>query len=81
MNSKTLKNCELGFYDKFEFFIRILKPLTDDLLLLQISSCVVWQIRDLHLPRNKLYLLSPFLCFVIVLKRVLFVYRDDSLTS
>ena len=81
MNSKTLKNCELGFYDKFEFFVRILILLTDDLLLLKISSCVVWQTRDLHLPRNRLYLLSPLLCFSIVLKRVLFAYRDDSLTS
>ena len=31
---------------------------TDDLLLLQISSGVVWQTRDLHLSRNTLYLLS-----------------------
>ena len=54
---------------------------TDDLLLLQISSCVVWQTRDLHLSRNTLYLLSPRLCFFIVLKRDLFVYRDDSLMS
>ena len=35
----------------------------DDLLLLQISSGVVWQTRDLHLSRNTLYLLSPRLCF------------------
>ena len=42
---------------------------TDDLLLLQISSCVVWQTRDLHLSRTTLYLLSPRLCFFIVLKR------------
>ena len=27
MNSKVLKNCELGFYDKFEFCVRILKCL------------------------------------------------------
>ena len=53
---------------------------TDDLLL-QISSGVVCQTRDLHLSRNTLYLLSPRLCFFIVLKRDLFVYRDDSLTS
>ena len=45
--------------------------------LLQISSGVVWQTRDLHLSRNTLYLLSPHLCFFIVLKRDLFVYRDD----
>ena len=50
---------------------------TDDLLLLQISSCFVWKTRDLHLSRNTLYLLSPRLCFFIVLKRDLFVYRDD----
>ena len=30
-----------------------------DLLLLRISSCVVWQTMDLHLSRNKLYLLRP----------------------
>ena len=53
---------------------------TGDLLLLQISSGVVWQTRDLHLSHNTLYLLSPRLCFFIVLKRDLFVYRDDSLT-
>ena len=54
---------------------------TDDLLLLQISSGVVWQTRDLHMSPNTLYLLSPRLCFFIVLKRDLFVYRDDSFTS
>ena len=54
---------------------------TDDLLLLQISSGVVWQTRDLHLSCNTLYLLSPRICFFIVLNRDLFVYRDDSLTS
>ena len=41
---------------------------TDDLLLLQISSGVVWQSRDLQLSRNTLYLLSPRLCFFILLK-------------
>ena len=54
---------------------------TDDLLLLQISSGVVWQSRDLQMSRITLYLLSPRLCFFIGLKRDLFVYRDDSLTS
>ena len=44
-------------------------------------SGVVWQTRDFHLSRNTLYPLSPRLCFFIVLKRDLFVYRDDSLTS
>ena len=53
---------------------------TDELLLLQISSGVVWQARDLHLSHNMLFLLSPCLCFFIVLKCDLFVYRDDSLT-
>ena len=57
------------------------RGLTDDLLLLQISSGVVWQTRDLYLSCNTLYLLSPRLCFFIVLKRDLFIYRDDSLTS
>ena len=51
---------------------------TDDLLLLKISSGVVWQTRDLDLSHNTLYLLSPLLCFFVVLKRDLFVYRDDS---
>ena len=54
---------------------------TDDLLLLQLSSGVVLQTRDLHLSHNTLYLSNPRLCFFIVLKRDLFVYRDDSLTS
>ena len=49
----------------------------DDLLLLQISSYVVWQTRDLHLSRNRLYLLSPRLCFFIFFKRDLSVHRDD----
>ena len=47
----------------------------------RISNCVVWQTSDLNLSRNTLYLLSPRLCFFIVLKRDLFVYRDYSLTS
>ena len=38
---------------------------TDDILLLLISSGVVWQTRDLHLSHNTLYLLSPRLCFFI----------------
>ena len=50
---------------------------TDDLPLHQISSGVVWQTRDLQLLGNTLYLLRPRLCFFIVLKRDLFVYRDD----
>ena len=54
---------------------------TDDLLLLQIFSGVVWQTVDLHQSHNTLYLLSFRLCFFIVLKHDLFVYRDDSLTS
>ena len=54
---------------------------TDDLILFQISRGVVWQSRDLQLSHNTLYLLSPHLCFFIVLNRDLFVYRDDSLTS
>ena len=47
----------------------------------QISSVAVWHTRDLQLSHNTLYLLSPRLCFVIVLNRNLFVYRDDSLSS
>ena len=45
------------------------------------SSGVVWKSRDLQLSRNTLYLLSPRLCFFIVLNRDLHVNRDDSLTS
>ena len=40
---------------------------TDALLLLQISSDVVWQSRDLQLSHSTLYLLSLRLCFFIVL--------------
>ena len=54
---------------------------TYDLLLLQVSSGVDWQSRDLQLSCNTLYLLSPRLCFFMVLNRDLFVYRDGSLTS
>ena len=46
---------------------------TDDLLLFQISSGVVWQSMDLQLSRSTLYLLSPRLCFFIVYKRNLYV--------
>ena len=45
-----------------------------------LKNGVVWQIRDLHLSRKTLYLLSPRLFFFIVLKRDLFVYHDDALT-
>ena len=54
---------------------------TDDLLLLQVSSGVVRQTRDLHLSYNTLYLLGPRLDFFIVFGRDLCVYRNDSLTS
>ena len=36
---------------------------------------------DLHLSYNTLYLLSPRLCFFMLLRCDLCVYRDDSLTS
>ena len=49
----------------------------NDLHLLQTSSGFVWQSRDLKLSCNH----CPHLCFFIVLKCNLFVYRDDSLTS
>ena len=70
----------VGWYRSFRL---LLGPAgsTDYLLLLQISSGVVWQTRDLHLSHSTLYLLSPRLCFFIVLKRDLFVYRGDPLTS
>ena len=42
---------------------------TDARLLVQISIRVVWQTRDLHLSRNRLYLSSPRYCFFIVLER------------
>ena len=48
---------------------------SDHLRFLQISSGDVWQTWDLHLSCNMLYM---FLCFFIVLKHNLFVYRDDS---
>ena len=54
---------------------------TNDLVLLQISSGAVLQTKDYNLSHNTLYLLSPRLCFFIVLKRDLFVYHDDSMTS
>ena len=37
--------------------------------------------RDLELSHNMLYLLSPRLCFSMLLKCYSFVYNDDSLTS
>ena len=52
-----------------------------DLLLLQISSGVVWQTRELHLSCNSLYLLSPSLYFFIVINLYLFVNHEDLLTS
>ena len=45
------------------------------------SSGVVWQSMDLQMSRNTLYLLSPRLCFFIVLNSDLYVYRDDSFTT
>ena len=81
-DGQDLKLFTLGGWDRSSFVCCLVhRGSTDDLLLLQISSGVVWQNRDLHLSRNTLYLLSPRLCFFIVLKRVLIVYRDDSLTS
>ena len=52
---------------------------SNDDILLQISSVVVWQSRNLQLSHNTSYLLSPRYCFFIVLYRDLFVYRDDPL--
>ena len=46
--------------------------LTDDLHLLQISSVVVWQSRDLQLSRNTFDLSSLRLCLSIVVNRDLF---------
>ena len=57
------------------------RDLHDDLLLLQIYSGVVWQSKDLQGSHKTLDLLSPRLCFFIVLLCDLCVYRDDSLTS
>ena len=42
---------------------------------------VFWQTRYLHLSQDTLYLMSPRICFFILLKRDLFVYRDDLLMS
>ena len=52
-----------------------------ELLLLRMSSGVVWQCRDLQLSRSSLYLLSHRICFSMVLKCDVCVYRDDSLPS
>ena len=65
----------------FRLFRLIHRGSTDDLLLLEISSGVVCQSRDLQLSRNTFYLLSYRLCFCIVLNRVSCVNRDDALTS
>ena len=54
---------------------------TGDLILLQIFSSVVWQSRDAQLSRNTLYLLSPRLCFFIVVNRDLYVNYDVSLKN
>ena len=70
----------VGWDRSFFRLLLVNRDSTDDLLLLQISSYVVRHTRDLHLSRNTLYLLSPRLCFFIVLKRELSVYRDDSFT-
>ena len=43
---------------------------TGDLLLLQISSGVIWQSRDLQLSRYTLYVLSDSWSFFIVLNMV-----------
>ena len=81
-NCPDLKLFILVGWDRSSFVCCLVhRGSTDDLLLLQIFSGVVWQIRDLHQLRNTLYLLSPRLCFFIVLKSDLLVYRDDSLTS
>ena len=78
---KILKHFILVGWDRSPFVCCLVhRGSTDDLLMLQISSGVVWQTRDLYLSRNMLYMLSLRLCFFIVLKRDLFVYRDDSLT-
>ena len=58
-------------------FVRCLvhRSSTDDLLLLQILSGVVWQPRGHHRSRSMLCLLGPRLCFFVVLGRDLFVSR------
>ena len=53
---------------------------TDDLLLLQISSGVVKQTKDLQLSHSILHMLSPRICFIIVVNHDLFVNRDELLT-
>ena len=83
LNGPDLKLIILDGWDRSSFVCSLVhRGSTDDLLLLQISSCVIWQTRDLHLSHSTLYLLSPRLCFFIVLITIdLFVYRDDSLTN
>ena len=53
------------FTSEFEGFFQVLSP----------TLCIYFKIQSLF------YLLIPRLCFFIVLKLDLFVYRDDSLTS
>ena len=72
-DSPDLKLFILVGWDRSSFVCCLVHRGSTDDLLLQISSGVVWQTRDLHLSRNTLYLLSPRLCFFIVLKRDLFV--------
>ena len=60
-----------NFSDQFRKIIVRHERIGYDLSVMRRSACYLTQ----------LYLLSTRLCFFIVLKRALFVYRDDSLTS
>ena len=65
-DSKTI---HFSCWDRSSFVCCLVhRGTSHDLYLLQISNGVVWQSRDLQLSRNTLYLLSPYLCFFVVLK-------------
>ena len=78
VNNYKHKNGSLKLMEFCSLFVNFVCCLihqgsTVDLLLLQISRSVVLQTRYFHLSRNTLYLLSPRLCFFIVLN-VIYVF-------
>ena len=60
MMAPHLRHFILGGWDRSSFVCCLVnRSSTDDLLLLQTSSGIVWQSRDIHLSRNTLYMLRP----------------------
>ena len=80
-----LKLCFLVGWDRSSLVCCLVyRGSTDGLLLLQIPSGVVWKSSDLQLSPSTLYLLSPCLCFSIVLNRNLltnFIFCTTSETE